>query len=567
MSNDEIIEILELTAKLLELHGENDFKVRAYSVVVYNLDKTTEDLTQLSVAQLSLLQGVGKSMAAKIDEIRTSGTLQEMQELLAKTPEGVVEMFGIKGIGPKKVRQIWQELSIVDTRELLLACENGEVAKLKGFGDKIQETIRTNILYAQSNANKLRMDKAEEIAQVLFDELEKLFPQTEIVGEIRQKNEVVETIQLLVAHSKPNEVIQFLNNLENLEQNEKQSSPFAWRGLMTEKAIPIEVLICKPEEFTYKMLTHSSSQKHLQQLFNQSTNQLITHFQTEEEIYQKANRPYIVPEMREGWGEFEWVAKHSNDDLVTWDCLKGILHNHSTYSDGKHTLQAMAEFCKELGFEYLGIADHSKAATYAKGLSEERVFQQHAEIEQLNAKLVPFKILKGIEADILGDGSLDYTPEILKTFDYVVASVHSNIKMNEEKAMQRLIRAIENPFTTILGHPTGRVLLSRSGYPINHKVMIDACAANGVVIEINASPYRLDMDWRWIQYALERGVKLSINPDAHEKDGYFDMHYGVANARKGGLTKDMTFNALGLVEMEQYLAKKHTWKHFEGNLP
>ena len=185
MSNDEIIEILDLTAKLLELHGENDFKVRAYTVAVYNLDKTTEDLTQLSVNQLSLLQGVGKSIATKIDEIVHSGTLQEMQELLAKTPEGVVEMFGIKGIGPKKVRQIWQELNIVDTRELLLACENGEVAKLKGFGDKIQETIRTNILYAQSNANKLRMDKAEEIAQVLFDELEKLFPQTEIVGEIR----------------------------------------------------------------------------------------------------------------------------------------------------------------------------------------------------------------------------------------------------------------------------------------------------------------------------------------------------------------------------------------------
>ncbi|TAG64005.1 MAG: PHP domain-containing protein, partial [Runella slithyformis] len=237
-----------------------------------------------------------------------------------------------------------------------------------------------------------------------------------------------------------------------------------------------------------------------------------------------------------------------------------ILHNHSTYSDGKHSLEVMARFCQELGFEYLGIADHSQTATYAQGLSVERVRQQHQEIDQLNAQFAgsekPFKILKGIESDILGDGSLDYPDAILATFDYVVASVHSNLDMSLEKATARLLRAIENPYTTILGHPTGRLLLTRAGYPIDYKAIIDACAQHGVVIEINASPWRLDLDWRWIAYCLEKNVLLSINPDAHEKDGYFDMHYGVGVARKGGLTTNMTFNALTLSQMEVYLKSR-----------
>jgi DNA polymerase (family X) len=501
------------------------------------------------------LQGVGKSMAAKIDEIRSSGTLQEMQELLAKTPEGVVEMFNIKGIGPKKVRSIWTELGIIDIRELLLACENGEVAKLKGFGDKIQATIRESILFAQSNSAKLRMDKAETLALGIIERLEVQFNQIEIVGEIARKNEIVEKIQILVAHTHPHEVQRVLNTQTDLQQNEKTSSPFVWRGNKSDSSIPIEILICKPEEFIGQKMILSANQRHF------VGNNLLKIarggvFETEAQIYEKANVPYIIPEMREGQGEFEWASKNSIDDLTTWDDLRGILHNHSTYSDGKHSLEDMARFCKELGFEYLGIADHSKSATYARGLSEEQIVQQHAEIEKLNSVLAPFKILKGIESDILGDGSLDYSEDVLKSFDYVVASVHSNLKMTEEKAMSRLLRAIENPHTTILGHPTGRLLLSRAGYPVNHRLMIDACAANGVVIEINASPYRLDLDWRWIAYAQEKGVMLSVNPDAHEKDGYFDMHYGVAVGRKGGLLKKMTFNAFTLNEIESFLRNK-----------
>ncbi|MES2518158.1 MAG: PHP domain-containing protein [Bacteroidota bacterium] len=560
MSNEEIVSLLELTVKLLELHDENEFKIKNLGFAARALDKTTEDLLNLSVEQLADLPSVGKSIAGKIDEIRKTGTTQELTELLTRTPEGVLEMLQIKGIGPKKVRTIWQELGITDNRELLLACENGEVAKLKGFGDKIQATIKESILYAQSNSGKLRMEKGEELAQILFDELEKQFEQVEIVGDVRRKNEIVNSIQLVVGHSKPWEVQQFINALPNVQQDEKASSPFTWRGRFNEKEIPVEISICSPQQFVNQVFINSASEKHLA---SNGIYKRINHqaFESEEAIYSSLNIPYIIPEMREGNFEFEWVKNHQNDELVTWDSLKGILHNHSTYSDGKHTLEAMADYCRELGFEYLGIADHSKTASYAKGLSEERIFEQHAEIEKLNQKYAsmtdrPFKVFKGIESDILGDGSLDYADDVLKSFDYIVASIHQNLKMTEEKAMSRIIKAVENPYTTILGHPTGRILLSRAGYPIDYQKVIDACAANGVVIEINASPYRLDLDWRWIQYALEKNVMLSINPDAHEKEGYFDMHYGVAVARKGGLLANMTFNALGLTQMEEYLRGK-----------
>ena len=561
MSNEEIVALLELTVKLLELHDENEFKIKNLSFAVRALDKETADLITLSVEQIALLQNVGKSVAGKIDEIRRTGISQELTDLLAKTPEGLLEMLQIKGIGPKKVRTIWQELGITDNRELLLACENGEVAKLKGFGDKIQATIKESILYAQSNTGKLRMEKGEELARALYDILEKQFKQVEIVGDIRRKNEIVNAIQLIVGHDKSWEVQQFLNAFPDLQQDEKSSSPFVWRGRFSKKEIPIEIQICSPQHFVNQVFIYSSSEKHLATngIYKQLSKQV---FESEEEIYSSLNMPYIIPEMREGNFEFEWSQHHQIEELITWDSLKGILHNHSTYSDGKHTLEMMADYCRELGFEYLGIADHSKTASYAKGLSEERIWQQHAEIDKLNQKYAsmmdrPFKILKGIESDILGDGSLDYADDVLKSFDYIVASIHQNLKMNQEKAMTRIIGAIENPYTTILGHPTGRILLSRTGYPIDYQKVIDACAANGVVIEINASPYRLDLDWRWIQYALEKNVMLSINPDAHEMEGYFDMHYGVAVARKGGLLINMTFNALGLVDIEHYLKNRN----------
>jgi DNA polymerase (family 10) len=242
--------------------------------------------------------------------------------------------------------------------------------------------------------------------------------------------------------------------------------------------------------------------------------------------------------------------------LIQFADLKGVLHNHTTYSDGLNSVEEMALYAMEMGMEYLAICDHSKTAGYARGLQVERVLQQFEEIETLNQQLWPFKIFKGIESDILSNGDLDYEPEILSQFDLVVASVHSNLGMTEEKAMQRLLAAIENPYTTLLGHPTGRLLLMREGYPLDHHKIIDACAANGVAIELNANPYRLDIDWRYIDYAMEKGVMVSVNPDAHEKMGYWDMHFGVLSGQKGGLQKSLTLNALNLVEFENYLAKR-----------
>ncbi len=562
VTNEAIVELLELTTKLLELHGENDFKIRNFQNAAFNLDKTTADLATVPLAELSLLPGVGKSMASKIDEIRCTGTLKDLNDLLAQTPEGILDMFRIKGIGPKKIRVIWKELGITDTQQLLLACENGEIAKLKGFGEKTQETIHTNLLFLQSKSSKLRMDVAQVLAEVLCEALEKQFP-TQITGEVRQKAEIVDLIQLVTAAENPAEVQDFLNTLEFVQQDEKASTPFIWRGKFLDRNIPVEVRISRPQAFINQVFIRSSSPEHLTQPVAHSTllkTALKEPHDTEEAIYADLALPYLSPELRNGTDELSPESLQRLPDLITWEALKGTVHNHSTWSDGKHTLEQMARAAADLGLQYLGIADHSKSATYANGLNEERIYQQHQEIDQLNERFrtegLAFHIFKGIESDILGDGSLDYDTEVLKTFDFVVASVHSNLKMTEEKAMQRLIRAIENPYTTIIGHPTGRLLLSRPGYPVDEQKLIDACAANGVVLELNASPYRLDADWRWIPYALEKGVRISINPDAHHIEGYQDMHYGVAVARKGGLTRQMTFNTLTQSEMQAYLTQR-----------
>lgn len=567
MSNPEIVEILELTAKLMELHGVDPFKIKGYSIAAFYLDKYKDgELQNMTEQELVKLQGIGKSTAGKIIQIAKTGTFPELEELLRNTPLGVMEMFNIKGIGPKKIAVLWQELGIDNLHELELACLNGTVAKLKGFGGSIQQKIIDSLAFLKDQAGKLRMDKAEVIAEMIVRELKKSFEQVEVAGDIRRRAEIVDTIKILVGTDSPALLQTFIGDIEILVQDEKRSSPFVWRGNVQDVAVDIEIVAAKPERVVNELFLETSDALHLgyptpsgSTIWRQA---YYEEAENEEVIYQKAGLPYIVPEMREGANEFTWAETHSTDQLITWDDLKGILHNHSTYSDGQHTLEQMALYCRELGFEYLGIADHSQAATYAQGLKIEDVIRQHEEIAKLNARFAaenpekPFKILKGIESDILGDGSLDYPTEILATFDYIVASVHSNLTMSLEKATTRLLKAIENPYTTILGHPTGRLLLSREGYPIDHKAIIDACAAYHVVVEINASPWRLDLDWRWISYCMEKGVLLSINPDAHSKEGYFDMHYGVAVARKGGLTKDMTFNAFDLGRMEEYLKSR-----------
>ncbi len=561
MTNDDIIESLELAAKLLELHNGDVFKIKSYSAAAFNLNKLTEVyLAKMPLEELTKLQGVGKSVATKIVELVTTGHFKELDELREKTPTGVLDMFRVKGIGPKKIAAIWNELGIDNLRELEIACQNGQIAKLKGFGESIQQKIAESLAFLQSQAGKLRMDKADFLANQIFELLDPFFERIEKCGQVLRRCETVDTVQFIAATNSFAEDQLIINSIENLNQDIKNSSPFVWRGKAFEVEVLVEIWLVKPEQFENQKFILNAAKAHL--ITPTATGGslmkilLTEKIESEAQVYEKASLPFIVPEMREGMNEFEWATQHQPTDLITWEDLKGSLHNHSTYSDGKHSLRQMAEFCRDLGFQYFGIADHSRSAGYASGLAIEKVLEQQAEIDKLNQELAPFKILKGIESDILGDGLLDYPDEILATFDYVVASVHSNLTMNQERAMMRLMRAIENPYTTILGHPTGRLLLSREGYPIDYQLIIDACAANNVVIEINASPWRLDIDWRWIDYAMNKGVMLSINPDAHETDGFYDMHYGVAVARKGGLTKSMTYNALSLAEVEVRINKK-----------
>ncbi len=562
MNNQEIINLIKLTGSLMELHEENPFKIRTYQNAVFYLDKLTTELSTMPVAEIESVEGLGKGMSTKIKEILERGTLTELTALLEKTPAGVVELMDIKGIGPKKIRTLWKELGIESKDALLEACKAKRVSALKGFGEKTEEAILKALVFSDIHKDTFLYAEIESTALAMEELLQKasIAKHIALAGEIRRKAETVTLIQLIVGADNFEKVMDYLDGLDILEKDLKKSGPFIWRGNEKSSGAKLEVKVYPEAEYYSQLYIHSASLNHLLQEAREGEN-LLTYLRkskpkSEEEVFESLGMDYIVPELREGFTEVLLAKEKNLPVLVTYSDLKGILHNHSTYSDGSHTLEQMARYCKELGFEYLGMADHSKSAFYANGLYENRVKDQHEEIDRLNKELYPFKILKGIESDILNDGSLDYEDDVLAKFDYIVASVHSNLKMTEEKATARLIKAIENPYTTILGHATGRLLLKREGYPIDFIKVIDACAANNVIIELNASPWRLDMEWKWLRYALEKNIMISINPDAHEMNGYHDMHYGINVAHKAGLTKAMTFNALSLAEMESYLAKK-----------
>ena len=562
LSNKEIIKQLKLTGSLLELHNANPFKVRAYTGIVFHLEKLDETLAEKDMDGLLALD-IKKGMAEKILEINKKGIFDELEKLQADTPKGVVEMLNIKGIGAKKIRTIWKELDITTLDALYQACEEGKIANLKGFGEKTQKLIIEQIDYLNENKGKLHFAKAEPIAKAWLKKLEenKLTENAALSGDVRRYMEVIDRIQLVIATKDKSAYRKFLNETEGLSYDERNSGPFSWRGTDEENGLPIEIQLTSPEKFAATLLVNSAAPEHLAVSVGENGHSLRTLVNTEDftdepAIYTAANMQYVPAEMREGAFEIALAKESKLPKTVEMEDLKGILHNHSTYSDGQHTLEEMAKHCKELGYEYLGITDHSKSAFYASGLDESRIKEQQEEIEVLNKKLAPFKIFKGIESDILNDGKLDYADEVLASFDFIVASVHSNLKMDEEKATNRLLTAIANPYTTMLGHPTGRLLLRREGYPIDHKAVIDACAEHNVIIEINANPWRLDLDWRWVRYATDKGVLISINPDAHEKDGYHDMRYGLLVGKKAGLTKEMTFNALSSEEVEKYFKER-----------
>lgn len=562
MDNRALTRAFKLAAQLMELHDENPFKVRAMEGTATALDALSFPVAEVERPGLPDRTGLSKTAAAKVAELLDTGTFTDLQRLLDTTPPGVVEMLGIKGIGPKKIRSLWRELGLETIEQLREAAENDQVSQLKGFGKKTQESILEALEFAGQSKGKLLYPQAEKLANELAELLRAGLhtEQVAVAGEVRRRLETVETVRLVAATQAPAQAHALLNGTAGLTPDPRRLGPFAWRGTASESGTQVEVLLVQPEDFTTEVFLNSAAEAHLSESFTHLLNHSITlrqlarreKFQQEEALYERAGLQYIVPELREGLGEIALAAEHKLPRLLEDGDLRGSLHNHSTYSDGNHSIREMATWLRDHHYQYLGLCDHSQAAHYANGLGVERVRQQHQEIDQLNAELAPFRIFKGIESDILSDGSLDYPNDVLASFDFIVASVHSNLKMDEAKATNRLLRAIENPYTTMLGHPTGRLLLRRQGYPIDYKAVIDACAKHNVIIEINANPWRLDLDWRWVRYALDQGVQLSINPDAHHTNGYEDMRYGVLMGRKGHLTKEMTFNAKSVEEVAAY---------------
>lgn len=548
MNNSDLSDILKAFADLSELHGGNSFKIKSFSTASFKVDKIPYPLVGKSLLELEAIDGIGKSIAKVIYEINQTLRFPELEELLAQTPKGILDIMRIKGIGPKKVATIWKEMQIESIGELLYACKENRLVQVKGFGLKTQDAIIKQIEFMFASANKFHYAKAYPIALNLIELLNQL-PSTDatsLCGEIRRGFEVLESIDILIETSDKNALENEIKSLPGIQFSQEKIS---FQGYA------LALHYCDESSYAWELFRLSANNEHIESIL-QRIGTPLPEVRDEEEIYEAAELPFIPVVLRDNRGEIEQAENNTLPELVRYQDLQGPLHNHSNWSDGQNTLEEMANFCKSQGFAYLGMADHSKSAFYANGLSEERVFAQQKEIASLNQKWNDFRIFTGIECDILYDGSLDYSNDVLKTFDYIVASIHSVLKMTEEKAMERLIKAIENPYTTILGHPTGRLLLMREGYPIDHKKIIDACAANKVVIELNANPYRLDIDWRHIQYALEKGVMISINPDAHVLDGFLDMHWGIVAAQKGGLTKEMCFNAKSALELDEWFKTK-----------
>jgi DNA polymerase (family 10) len=537
----------------MELHNNNPFRTKAIMGASFKIDKLPFSAVDASLEELSTQPGIGKSTAEKIKQVVLTGSFPELDELLSKTPEGVLEIMKIKGLWPKKEQIIWQQLEIESVGELYYACNENRLIEAKGFGLKTQEDIKKSIEFALAQQGWFLYAKVLSNAEHIFAELAKRLLEQKLsyTGAFRRKCETLATVELICAAA----VDELSAAVEALDYEWKVEAKTDCISFLDENGCPFVLYSTTSERFAADLLLTTGSDAHIKLL--RDIKNPLPMGNSEEEIYASLGLAYIEPELREGLDEVSLAQQNKLPELITFADLKGTLHNHSTYSDGVHSLAEMARYCKEdMRLEYLGICDHSKTAVYAGGLTLEELDQQWAEIDQLNVQMAPFKIFKGIESDILGDGSLDYPDEVLAKFDFVVASVHSVLKMDEERATNRLITAIENPYTTILGHPTGRLLLSRAGYPLDFKKVIDACAANNVVIEINANPLRLDLDWRWHRYALDKGVLLSINPDAHRTEGLLDMHYGVYVGRKGGLTKEKCLNAFSLAEISDYFGAR-----------
>jgi len=540
MNNKEIARKFNLLGKVMELHDENPFKVRSYTSAYASLRKVSSPLIEMSEEELSEIKGVGKAIVGKIVELRDSGSMVTLQRYVDITPPGILEMLQIRGFGPKKVKVIWNQLNIITPGELLMACQENRLVELKGFGMKTQKALQEQLEFYFASRGQVHyayvIDEANELLVLLKDRFSQSL--VELTGEIRRKMPIVNAIEILTTASEEEMEAFILELAEEIPE------------LLSYKGYAVEITQVEEAYFGMEQFEKSASKE-----FLEAADIEYEAYEEEESIFLEWDMAFVDPEYRESAMAIDQAKYGMLPDLITNEDMLGVVHNHSTYSDGLHTLKEMSDYTRDNGFQYLVMSDHSKAAFYADGLKEDQVEAQWADIDQINASYDDgFRVYKGIEADILNDGSMDYGNDFLSQFEVVVASIHSQLNMDMEKANRRLIKAIENPHTHILGHMTGRLLLSRAGYPIDHELIIDACAANGMIIELNANPQRLDIDWTWIPSALEKGVMISINPDAHVRESIHYMQFGVHVARKAGLSKEQCLNSKNADDFARWVA-------------
>ena len=577
MNKNQIADILDEMGTYLEMKGENQFKCLAFRNAARTLRTLSQDVAELIANnELSGIKGIGKSLTADITELVTTGRLSFFEELKNSFPATITDLLKIQGVGAKKVRVLYEKLGIASLEQLKEACEQHKLANLEGFGEKTEANILNGIAMLEKVADKHLFSEAKEAADKILQFIlqQDGVLRAEIAGSLRRKKEIIGDIDILVS-AKKKYVSQIMDAFTShpdavqvLGKGETKSS------VLLQSKINCDVRVVDENEFPFALAYFTGSKEHNVEMrsrakkYGLSLNEYgfsdikekehrgkakeIVKCKQEKDIYAALELSYVPPELRENMGEMEAAEKRNEFSLVEEKDIRGTFHCHTTYSDGKNTLEEMVNEARRLGFAYFGIADHSKVAAYANGLTSDRVRTQQKNIEQLNKQFSDCKIFSGTEVDILKDGALDFDDATLATFDYVVASVHSNFKMTETEMTKRIIRALKNKYVTFLGHPTGRILLQRDSYPVNMLEVINAASDYGKSIEINAHPYRLDLDWRLCKYAKEKGVKIAINPDAHNISEISFVKYGVGIARKGGLEENDIVNCWTMQQVEQF---------------
>ena len=569
ISKKDIIRILEEIAVLLELKGESPFKSIAYANAARRLETLEEGLDELvRRGELTSIKGIGDALSKKITELVTTGRLEYYENLRASIPPGHLEMLRIPGLGPKKIRALHEKLAIETLGELEYACMENRLVELPGFGARTQQKILTGIehlkRYKERHLYSEALIPAEKLLGMLLGAPGVLT--ASLAGSIRRGNETVKDIDLLAATGKPEPLSHWFAGLPDVESVTGRGDTKV--SVVLRSGVGADLRIVSPQEFPYALHHFTGSKEHnvamrgrAKQLgikmneYGLFQDDVLIPCASEQDVFKALGLAWVPPELRENTGEIEAAETGVMPSLVEAKDIRGILHIHTSASDGSSSLEEIVAAARKMGLEYVGITDHSEAAFYAGGLTPEAVRHQHKAIDAMNRKDPAFRIFKGIEADILPDGRLDYNDATLETFDFVIAAIHSHFGMSEEEMTARILKALENRHTTILAHPTGRLLLAREPYALDLEKIIDAAASRGKVIELNANPHRLDLDWRHCKYAKRQGARIAINPDAHHVSGLEDIRYGLNIARKGWLEAQDIINCMGLGEMKEFLAK------------